>query len=157
MKNFNEIPKSFLRTHSTFLVGKEFFHRFIKPNFSKRKDIAIYLHKLLHDPRLDYKLSFLNSTKWKKVYQSGGQMLQRVHFVPDDSDWARLSIISHASGHSMCFIFVYLLLLDMGYLKLPVKQYGTPLKMHTEPFHYGFQCEIILYERAEILLRILQT
>jgi hypothetical protein len=158
MKHSRGIIKPGSATHSTFLVANEFYHNFIKPNFSKRRSMKIYLHKLLADPAIESKLRFLQSNKWKKVYQEKGQALHRVDFVPDDSDWAQLSIFSNATGFSRCFIFVYLLLLDMGYLKLPVKEeYGTPYKIIKKLTNYRLYCEVSIDITKKLLWRTMKT
>ncbi len=72
----------------------------------------------MDDPLLEYKLSFLESGKWKKQHQMEGQELRRVNFYPDDRDWGRLSAISNATGFSRCYIFVYLMLIAMGVISL---------------------------------------
>jgi hypothetical protein len=154
MKQIRQIEKSVFPSQSTFLVSEKFLIRFINPRALKGKKLAAYLHRLLFDSQLFYKLSFLDSQKWKKVYQSEGQNLQRLDFLPDESDWARLSIISNSTGYSRCYLFVYLMLIDMGVIKLA--EYGTPYRIVRKTQPYEFYCDISLDEKLKLLRRTLK-
>jgi hypothetical protein len=118
--------------------------------------LAAFLGMLMNDRALYYKLGFLERTrKWKKQYQREGQKLVRVNFYPDDRDWGRLSAISHATGYSMCYIFVYLMLIALGVITLD--------NGGTHPIQAGISwnpvitCSITVDASARRLLRTLQT
>ena len=111
----------YYRSRSTLLIPESHFKRFFwRSPYIKvgHQALASYLSRLMDDPLLEYKLSFLESGKWKKQYQMEGQELRRVNFYPDDRDWGRLSAISNATGFSRCYIFVYLMLIAMGVISL---------------------------------------
>mgnify|MGYP000870058244 CR=1 FL=1 len=112
----------YYRSRSTLLIPEAYFRQFFwRSPYIKigHWPIASFLGTLMDDPRLHYKISFLErSYKWKKQYQEEGQRLVRVNFYPDDRDWGRLSAISNATGFSRCYIFVYLLLIALGVISL---------------------------------------
>jgi len=110
---------------------------------------------LLQDPALELTLSHLKPPKWKKSYQAEGQDLVPLYFYPNECDWARLSLISHAAGFSRCYIFVYLMLLDLGVLKIPNN--GTRFKKIPEIRFSNFLCSIQLDETEKILKTIIKT
>ncbi len=115
------VPERYSASRSTLLIPHCYVRQFFgKGPYKKVGDLplASYLARLLEDPLLNYKLSFLKPQKWKKEYQEEGQELQRVNFYPDERDWARLSAISNATGFSRCYIFVFLMLVDMGVITL---------------------------------------
>lgn len=104
---------------------------------------------------IEYKLSVLQSGKWKKVYQAEGQGLVRVNFYPHEVDWARLSVLSNATGYSRCFLFVYLMELD---LKKDQVQHSRTLPTHwSEIWIRQIFCAIMLDERENLLVRVLRT
>ncbi len=120
-------PEPIAASRSTLLIPQTYLSQFFNPGPHKKVGdlpLAWYLSKLLNDPLLEFKLSFLKPRRWKKEYQDGGQNLVRVNFYPDERDWGRLSAISNAMGFSRCYIFVYLMLIDMGVIAL--NNGGTP-------------------------------
>jgi hypothetical protein len=140
---------------STLLVGSRYYERYMITNYPGGRRVALYLHYLLNDSMLEYKLSFLKPQKWKKSYQEPGQGLEKVFFYPDECDWARLSILSNATGFSRCFLFVFLMLIDKGVIRLPenITQFSfsriyDPGKIH---------CIVIMDPGLKKLKRILQT
>lgn len=149
----------YYRTRSTLLIPESYFRRYFwRSPYIKVGHLALgaYLSMLMNDPRLEYKLSFLERTgKWKKQYQDEGQNLCRVNFYPDDRDWGRLSAIANATGYSRCYIFVYLMLIAMGVISLEdggthrfwVEGYWNPLVF----------CSISVDAATRNLTRILQT
>ncbi len=145
-------------SRSTLLIPGSFYERFFNGyvRFIKVRNLplASYFQHLLDDPLLEYKLSFLKSHKWKKVYQSAGQDLRRVNFYPDERDWARLSAMSNATGFSRCYIFVFLMLVDMAVISL--KNGGTKpyfVKRAWNPLTF---CSVLLDSRDRNLTRTLQ-
>ncbi len=142
-------------SQSTLLVGIHFLNGFLLPRSIKGKRMAVYLHRLLADPELEVKLKWLKSDKWKKQYQAPGQGLVPVYFYPDECDWAKLGMISYATGFSRCFIFIYLMMLDFGLLKLPNDRtigYKPSKKLNSQTM-----CLIILDASARKLKRSLRT
>jgi len=142
-------------SQSTLLVGNYFYKKYMEPRLLKGKALSFYLHKLLEDPDLEYKLSLLKPKKWKKHYQDEGQDLNSLYFYPDECDWARLSIISNGTGFSRCYIFVYLMLLNFGILKLPDDRTQRSIFPYLTIFN--LHCSIFLDERRKILTRALRT
>lgn len=113
------VPEPYSFSRSTLLIPEKYFHRFFGPGPYKKVGhlpLSSYLSRLLDDPLLDFKLSFLKPRKWKTEYQAEGQNLRRVNFYPNEQDWGRLSAIANATGFSRCYIFMYLMLIDMGVL-----------------------------------------
>lgn len=104
---------------STLLISRSLCTLLHKTLCKNECSLKVYFHKLLSDPFLNRKLKFLRSGKWKCRYQSECCDLQRFNFRPHDADWAKLSLLSHGSGFSRCFIFVYLFMLDTGLIQLP--------------------------------------
>ncbi len=140
---------------STLLIPEDYFNRFIRNKRIGRIGIVYFVRQLLNDPQRDYKLSFLNSRKWKKKYQEKGQRLVRVNFYPHEDDWARLSVLSNATGFSRCYIFVYLMLLYLGVTRLD--DGGTPPTLREGKWNPVTLCSIILDSRMRKLTRKLQT
>jgi hypothetical protein len=142
-------------SQSTLLVGARFIEMHMKPRSLKGKRLSWYLYKLLCDPELEYKLSLLNSKKWKKEYQEEGQNLVPLYFYPNERDWAQLSIISNATGFSRCYIFVYLMLLDLGILK--IQKNITKGDKPTEIKLSKVFCSVFIDEMRLLLIRTIQT
>ncbi len=140
---------------STLLIPEEYYNLYIKNKRIGRIGITYFVRNLLNDPRRDYKLSFLKSGKWKKYYQDKGQGLVRVNFYPHEDDWARLSILSNATGFSRCYIFVYLMLLYLEVTSL--NDGGTPPRVRERKWNPITLCSIILDSRLRKLKRKLQT
>jgi len=142
-------------TQSTFLVGDYIHKTYMVPRLLNGKRLSNYLHKLLTDPNLELKLNRLKPKKWKKHYQDGGQDLNALYFYPDECDWARLSIISNGTGFSRCYIFVYLMLLDLGVLKLSENRTlrYNPLKIGL-PEVLG---SVLMNKSTQMLTRTIQT
>ncbi len=150
------IEEPFSSSRSTLLIPGSYHERFFN-SFRKVRNLPLsfYLQRLLDDPLLNHKLSFLKALKWKKVYQSKGQDLHRVNFYPDERDWARLSTISNATGFSRCYIFVYLMLVDMGVISL--ENGGTNPDSEKIVWNPLTFCSILLDSRCRMLTRKLQT
>ncbi len=140
---------------STLLIPVEYCDRYIRNKRIGRIGITYFVRQLLNDPERDYKLSFLKSRKWKKQYQAEGQGLARVNFYPHEDDWARLSLLSNATGFSRCYIFVYLMLLHFGIIRLD--DGGTHPTLRQAKWNPITLCSIKLDSRFRKLTRILQT
>lgn len=113
------------------------------------------LHSLLKDPLLWMKLDELHSEKYTMQYQAPNQMLKRVDFYPYPEDWCFLSILSWATGYSRCYIFIHLLLHDLGVLKL--KNDGTPLKLSDLFSSEAVFCAIGMHKSLKIYRRRIIT
>ncbi len=140
---------------STLLIPEFYYNSYIRNKRIGRIGITYFVRNLLNDPRRDYKLRFLKSGKWKKQYQEKGQRLIRVNFYPHEDDWARLSLLSNATGFSRCYIFVYLMLLYLGVTRLD--DGGTPPSFVQEKWNPITLCIIKLDSRFRKLTRTLQT
>ncbi len=155
-KKIQVTEEPFTSSRSTLLIPDSYYEQyFTRYRKVRNLPLSFYLQRLLDDPLLIHKLSFLEAQKWKKVYQSTGQDLRRVNFYPDDRDWARLSSISNATGFSRCYIFVFLMLFDMGVLSL--NNGGTnpvSLRRVWNPLTF---CSILVDSRNRKLTRMLQT
>jgi hypothetical protein len=144
--------KQVIAGKSTLLVGKSLYSYFSGKNRIKGLSIRKYFHFLLNDPDLEYKLSFLVPKKWKKHYQDEGQDLQVIRFIPIEEDWARISIFSNATGFSRCFIFIYLMKIDLGLIELPEKEVTIP-KILSIVADERTHCSILMDERTQKLER----
>jgi hypothetical protein len=149
----------YYRSRSTLLVPKVYFDMFFWRSPYIKIDqwpLAGFLSMLMNDPQLDYKVSRLERTfKWKKQYQEAGQELVRVNFYPDDRDWGRLSAISNATGFSMCYIFVYLMLIALGVITLDDR--GTQPSDQMRHWNPVVICCITVNAITRKLTRTLQT
>lgn len=152
------IPEPYHLSRSTLLVPGSYFEKFFSPGPYKkvgRLPLSWYLSRLMDDPMLDFKLSFLKPRKWKKEYQGEGQDLRRVNFYPDERDWGRLSTISNSTGFSRCYIFVYLMLIDMGVISL--ENGGTKPTSVRDTWNPLVFCSISVDAIVRKLTRTLQT
>ncbi|MCB1325668.1 MAG: DUF1564 family protein [Spirochaetales bacterium] len=50
--------------------------------------------------------------KFTAEYQEDGQDLQRINFRPAGQDWGEFKLIARGCSVSMCYLFVFLLLLE---------------------------------------------
>ncbi len=156
MSHTTEISESRIATRSSILVAGHLFEAYIKVGKIRRMSVKLYLHVLLKDPRLEDKLKLLRSRKWKKEYQSKGQNLRRVNFYPVEEDWARLSAISNATGFSRCYIFVYLMKIDLGIIRVADNS-GTVRQLDLRTQTNYLICIIKVDRRLRKLIRKLQT
>ena len=63
-------------------------------------------------PEVRLKLNAVRDPNWNKPYQTSGQDLQKKSFYPIGSDWEFFRMAANSCGVSMCFLFVFLMLLD---------------------------------------------
>ncbi len=150
------IGEPFSSSRSTLLVPGSYFERYFDSCTKVRNlPLSFYLQLLLDDPQLEYNLSLLKTQKWKKVYQSTGQDLRRINFYPDERDWARLSVISNATGFSRCYIFVFLMLIDLGVIS--PGNGGTNPKPVKGGWKFLTLCSIIIDLSSRKLTRTYQS
>jgi hypothetical protein len=86
------------------------FEESVKINGGVRKFLALLLDKyriLTHSGALP------EACKLKTEFQDEGQDLQRVNFKPDNDDWLELGQVATFYGKSRCWIFTYLLRLEV--------------------------------------------
>ena len=69
----------------------------------------------------------------KTEYQEEGQNLCRVGFRPSNSDWIELGELALAFGKSRCWLFVYLLKLDIMGLWYLLVHTGLGFAVPTSP------------------------
>ena len=103
------------QTVSTLLIPKNLMPSFVflvKSHGSG--NISVYLHNLLfmyrtltHSGMIPFPISV------KTEYQEEGLDLCRVGFRPENVDWIELGELALAFGKSRCWLFVYLLKLDI--------------------------------------------
>ena len=105
----------------------------------------------MRDPFLENKIGKLESKKWKVAYQAGGQNLQKINFYPDEKDWAKLSILSASTGFSRCFLFVFLLVIDLE--TIPSDDGGTPPILQRLQTFINFDCRLSLRIDQRKLIR----
>ena len=141
-------------TRSTLLVPRKIYQKCVvgSPYIKIRNlPISFYLKRLLLDKHLEKRIGILRSTSWKKKYQSMGQDLVRVNFYPDSSDWGSLSALSNSTGFSRCYIFVFLMLIDLG---LDNQEHGgTPPKFSPAIQRHYIKCQIEVELITKKLLR----
>lgn len=143
--NSNDSAKKSIHTTSTLLVSSHFLELlYIRLSHYKKNQMAEYLHFLLSDKNLLLKLNYMKNGRVKILYQDAGQDLVRLNFLPLDSDWAHLSLLSFSSGCSRCYLFVYLMLLDLGLIAIPIKKNGTPHKKIEYFPNYKLYCLVNL-------------
>jgi hypothetical protein len=111
-------------TVSTLLIPEYLLKEFYLKNKKHKENFTVYLRKLLRRYRA---LTFYSDLipepkKVKAEYQEEGLNLERVNFRPENADWIELGEIALAFGKSRCWVFVYLLKLDLlGMWRLLVK------------------------------------
>ena len=111
-------------TVSTLLIPEYLLKEFYLKNKEHKINFTVYLRKLLRRYRA---LTFYSDLipepkKVKTEYQEEGLNLERVNFRPENADWIELGEIALAFGKSRCWVFVYLLKLDLlGMWRLLVK------------------------------------
>jgi hypothetical protein len=129
------------RTSSTVLVPDELFLDFeakVKVSGGVRKLFKMLLGKyriLTHSGALP------EACKLKTEFQDEGQDLQRVNFKPDNEDWLELGQVATFYGKSRCWIFSYLLRLEiLGFGELMEKALLTS----GVPITASFQLQVAL-------------
>ena len=101
-------------TVSTLLIPEHLLEDFLRAKQKHKENLTIYLRKLLRRYRsLTHSGMIPVPTKVKTEYQEEGLNLQRLNFRPMNSDWIELGELALAFGKSRCWVFVYLLKLDL--------------------------------------------
>ncbi|MBP9888251.1 MAG: DUF1564 family protein [Leptospiraceae bacterium] len=79
------------------------------------RQMAVYLRNLLKMYRTFTHSGMLpHPRKIKTEYQNEGLDLKRVSFRPNNADWIELGELALAFGKSRCFVFTFLLELDLS-------------------------------------------
>lgn len=96
--------------------------------------ISVYLRNLLFMYRtLTHSGMIPKPITIKTEYQEEGQNLCRVGFRPSNSDWIELGELAIAFGKSRCWLFVYLLKLDIMGLRYLLVQADLSFAVPTFP------------------------
>ncbi|MBK8399109.1 MAG: DUF1564 family protein [Leptospiraceae bacterium] len=103
------------QTVSTLLIPEKLLPNFL---FLVKEhgagNVTLYLRNLLIMYRtLTHSGMIPEPSNVKTEYQAEGQNLCRVGFRPNNADWLELGQLALAFGKSRCWLFVYLLRLDM--------------------------------------------
>jgi hypothetical protein len=84
----------------------------------KSYNFKVGLKKLLDKYRGLLALGYLPfQEKPKLTYQEEGLDLQRFSFRPDDADWFELGILAYGCGVSRCWLFSFLVSLELSLLR----------------------------------------
>lgn len=101
-------------TVSTLLIPEYLLKEFNQKNKKHKDNFTIYLRKLLRRYRsLTHSGLIPEPQKVKTEYQEQGLNLERINFRPKNTDWVELGELALAFGKSRCWVFVYLLKLDL--------------------------------------------
>ncbi len=109
------------KTVSTLLIPESLLENFLRKRQKKHKgNTTVYLRNLLRLYRvLTYSGMIPAPSKIKTEYQDENLNLKRLSFRPDNSDWIELGELALAFGKSRCWIFTFLLELDLnGFSKI---------------------------------------
>jgi Protein of unknown function (DUF1564) len=116
------------RTTSTLRIPREMMDEF-EGKVREQGGVERYFRFLLKRFRLlNYCGMIPETSKLKIEYQTEGIGYVRVDFQPSDEDWAELSALALYYGKSRCWLFTFLLSLDLlGVGELLTKAfYGVP-------------------------------
>ncbi len=104
------------KTVSTLLIPESLLEKFLRKRQKKHKgNTTVYLRNLLALYRvLTYSGMIPPPSKIKTEYQEENLNLKRLSFRPDNSDWIELGELALAFGKSRCWIFTFLLKLDLN-------------------------------------------
>ncbi|MBP7280939.1 MAG: DUF1564 family protein [Leptospiraceae bacterium] len=111
--SFDEVRLSD-KTISTVLVPAHLLNDMKKKTQEHGNSLVFYLHNLLRMYRtLTHSGMIPPSRKIKTEYQDEGLKLKRLNFRPNSTDWIELGELALAFGKSRCWMFTYLLELDI--------------------------------------------
>ncbi|MBK8395895.1 MAG: DUF1564 family protein [Leptospiraceae bacterium] len=99
---------------STILVPSHLIEALKSKRMEHGKQMAVYLRNLLMMYRTITHSGMIPSPrKIKTEYQDSGLDLQRISFRPHNADWIELGELALAFGKSRCWVFTFLLELDL--------------------------------------------
>lgn len=113
---------------STFLIPskfEDFFKQKCIVHGSRRAYLSFVVSNYL--PEVEKFLGRLDRRrvhKWKICYQAEGQLLLKRNFIPIPSDWEAFRNCAGVFGVSMCFLFVFIMELEMQGI-LQTEKYGN--------------------------------
>lgn len=100
---------------STLLIPTYLMDDFLKVKQKCRNNLSLYLRILLKRYRtLTYSGLIPKPLKVKTEFQDKDLNLNRQNFRPMNADWIELGELALAFGKSRCWLFVYLLKLDIA-------------------------------------------
>lgn len=100
---------------STLLIPEFLFDDFLLKTKKFKGNTALYLHSLLRRYRtVSYSGLIPEPEKLKTSYQDRDLNLKKVSFYPKNVDWIELGELALAYGKSRCWLFVFLLKLDLA-------------------------------------------
>ncbi len=101
-------------TSSTLLIPAHLLKDFLKQKAKYHQNTSLYLRSLIRRFRSITHSGLLpDPIKIKAEYQEKKLELQKISFRPRNSDWIELGALALAFGKSRCWMFVYLLKLDL--------------------------------------------
>ena len=104
----------------------------------KSYDLKAGLKKLLEKYRGFFAAGQLPFQKKPKLtYQEEGLELQRFSFRPDDADWFELGILAYGCGVSRCWLFSFLVTLELSllgdFVEVVKARFGDTTLYHCRP------------------------
>jgi hypothetical protein len=101
-------------TVSTLLIPKYMQEDFRRKTKKYKGNTSLYLHSLLRRFRVITHSGMIpEAEKLKTTYQERNLDLQKVSFKPKNQDWIELGELAFIFGKSRCWMFVFLLKLDL--------------------------------------------
>ncbi len=131
IKNMKEIDK----TVSTLLIPEHLVEKFLQKRLEGHgNNTSVYLRNLLSMYRIITHSGMIpKPSKIKTEYQEENQNLKRVSFRPDNSDWIELGQLAIAFGKSRCWMFTFLLSLDLAGIWEILSESSLGLAVPTSP------------------------
>lgn len=100
---------------STLLIPEFLLKDFLLKSKKFKGNTALYLHSLLRRFRsITHSGLIPEPEKLKTTFQERNLNLQKINFKPKNEDWVELGELAFAFGKSRCWIFVFLLKLDLA-------------------------------------------
>jgi len=117
-QNKNQFPRYKINLEedsvSTLLIPKYLYEDFLLKTKKYKGNTALYLQSLLRRFRsITHSGLIPEAEKLKTSYQVRNLDLQKVSFKPKNRDWLELGELALVSGKSRCWLFVFLLKLDL--------------------------------------------
>jgi hypothetical protein len=101
-------------TTSTLLIPAQLLEDFLKHKAKYHQNTSLYLRSLIRRFRSITHSGLLpDPMKIKTEYQDKKLELKKISLRPRNSDWLELGALALAFGKSRCWMFVYLLKLDI--------------------------------------------
>lgn len=118
-QNKNEFVRKNIKleenTVSTLLIPESLKEAFLQKTKKYNGNTSSYLHSLLRRFRsVTHSGLIPEPEKLKTTYQDRDLNLQKISFKPKNEDWIELGELALVFGKSRCWIFVFLLKLDIS-------------------------------------------